>query len=212
MIPLHVTAGLLALGAGAVALVAAKGGALHRKSGLIFVWAMLLLTGSGIAIAAMRSQRFNVVAGTLTLYLVATALLTVKRPPPAWRWIDRAVMWAAFALAITSLTFGFDALARGKGPTAAFYFVFGSVALLGAIGDMRVLAHGIAGAPRIARHLWRMGLSLWIATASLFLGQAKVFPEPLRKPALLAIPVLLVLLAMLYWLARVLITHKHSRA
>jgi hypothetical protein len=52
-----------------------------------------------------------------------------------------------------------------------------------------------------------MCYALWIATASFFLGPrarlAKVFPERLLNPALLALPVLLVLLAMLYWLWRV---------
>jgi hypothetical protein len=57
-----------------------------------------------------------------------------------------------------------------------------------------------------------MGLAMWIATMSFFIGQAKVLPEPLRKPALLAIPVLLVALLVLYWLARMLIAQRHSRA
>ena len=62
---------------------------------------------------------------------------------------------------------------------------------------------GLRGARRLARHLWRMCFALFIAAASFFLGQADEFPEPLRIPALLALPVLAVLLAMLYWLWRV---------
>ena len=49
---------------------------------------------------------------------------------------------------------------------------------------------------------WRMSLAMFIATASLFLGQAKVFPKPIRLMPLLSIPVLLVLVVMLYWLVR----------
>ena len=48
-----------------------------------------------------------------------------------------------------------------------------------------------------------MCFALFIAAASFFLGQADEFPELLRIPALLALPVLAVLLAMLYWLWRV---------
>ncbi len=44
---------------------------------------------------------------------------------------------------------------------------------------------------------------MWIATSSFFLGQAKVFPEAIRNPALLAVPVLLVLVAVVYWFVRV---------
>jgi len=44
-----------------------------------------------------------------------------------------------------------------------------------------------------------MCFSLWIAAASFFLGQADEFPEQLRVPALLAIPVVTPLLAILYF-------------
>jgi hypothetical protein len=49
-----------------------------------------------------------------------------------------------------------------------------------------------------------MCYAFWIATASFFLGPrarvAKVIPEPLLTPALLALPVLAVLVIMFYWL------------
>jgi len=41
------------------------------------------------------------------------------------------------------------------------------------------------------------------AYASFFLGQAQVLPEPVRKPFLLAIPVVAVLGVMAYWWVRV---------
>jgi hypothetical protein len=58
------------------------------------------------------------------------------------------------------------------------YFIFGFVALLSVAGDVRILERGgVFGAHRIARHLWRICLSLLIAANSLFLGRAKVFPR-----------------------------------
>lgn len=51
--------------------------------------------------------------------------------------------------------------------------------------------------------LHRKSWALWIAASSFFFGQAKVIPKPIRIPALLALPVLVVLVAMLYWLWRV---------
>jgi hypothetical protein len=45
--------------------------------------------------------------------------------------------------------------------------------------------------------------SLWIAAGSFFFGQAKVIPKPIRIPALLALPVLLIFVVMFYWLWRV---------
>jgi peptidoglycan/LPS O-acetylase OafA/YrhL len=156
--------------------------------------------------AALKPQRVSVVAGSLTFYLVTTALLTVRRRGAGQRWIDLGAMLVALAVGIASLRLGFEALdnasGRIEGLPAASAFVLGAVALLAALGDARMLlARGIQGAERIARHLWRMCFALAIAAASLFL--TRVGPEPLREGALPAIPVLLVLLVMLYWLARV---------
>ena len=61
----------------------------------------------------------------------------------------------------------------------------------------------LEGARRIARHLWRMSFALFIAALSFFIGQAKVLPEAIRIPGLLALPVLAVLVTMFYWLWRV---------
>jgi uncharacterized membrane protein len=72
---LHVIAGLLGLASGALALYALKGAKLHRQSGMIFVYSMLFLSASGAVMAALKSQRVNTIAGVLTSYLVATALL-----------------------------------------------------------------------------------------------------------------------------------------
>ena len=71
-----------------------------------------------------------------------------------------------------------------------------------------MLARGLQGRRRVARHLWRMCFALFIATGSFFLGQAKVFPKPIRVMPLLAIPAVLPLLLMLVWLTRVLFTQQ----
>ena len=43
LLPIHVAAGGLALVLGAVALLVKKGGTIHRRSGLLFVYAMLVM-------------------------------------------------------------------------------------------------------------------------------------------------------------------------
>jgi hypothetical protein len=57
-----------------------------------------------------------------------------------------------------------------------------------------------------------MCFALFLAAISLFIGQAQVFLESLRIMPLLYTPVLLVLLLMVYWLARVFFTKRHPRA
>ena len=62
----------------------------------------------------------------------------------------------------------------------------------------------LQGKHRIARHLWRMCVAMFIATGSFFMGQAKVFPEEIRILPVLGAPLILVLGAMFYWWIRVL--------
>lgn len=203
MIVLHILAGLLSLAAGALALCATKGQRLHRESGRVFVYAMLFMSGSGALMAAMKLEPLSVVGGMLTFYMVATGMLTVRRPTPRYQWIDTAAMLLGLAVGLYSVLHGAELLVAGK--QSAIYLVFGGFALLAAHGDWRMKAKGgLQGAPRIARHLWRMCFAMFMATGSFFLGQAKLFPAPVRQSQLLAIPVLLVVLAMIYWLARVL--------
>jgi uncharacterized membrane protein len=211
LLPIHIIAGLLGLASGAVALYVHKGAKLHRQSGMIFVYSMLALSASGAAMAALQSQKVNTIAGVLTFYLVTTALLTVRRPGMKFQWIDATVMLIGLAVGIVSVRLGVEALNNATGTIdgypPALCFIFGAVALLAALGDARMLlARRLQESHRIARHLWRMCFALWIAAGSFFLGQANLFPEPIRIIPLLALPVLLVLLLMLYWLVRVLFT------
>ena len=204
----HVVGGLVALLAAVIALATEKGGALHRGSGHAFVVAMVVMAATGAALAAFVPERLSVVAGALTLYLVITALLTVRPPPTE----DRVIHWVALGfgafIALLSFSFGVEALTRGGGELDGFpaplYFMFGAVAAMAAIGDLVALRSPPPAPRRLARHLWRMCFALFITTASLFLGQAQVFPAPVRHFALLAIPVIAVLLVMTYWLVRVL--------
>jgi peptidoglycan/LPS O-acetylase OafA/YrhL len=57
-----------------------------------------------------------------------------------------------------------------------------------------------------------MCFALFIASASFFLGQAKVIPEPLRIFPVLTVLALLPLAFMLYWLVRLRIRRQRSTA
>jgi nitrate/nitrite transporter NarK len=62
------------------------------------------------------------------------------------------------------------------------------------------------GGPRLARHLWRMCFALFIAAGSFFSIRArvaKILPQPFTTAPMRALPILLVFVAMFYWLWRV---------
>jgi len=65
VLQVHVAAGALAMILGAIALSVKKGGTIHRRSGLLFVCAMVVL-GTTAAILG------NVLGGLMTLYFVGT--------------------------------------------------------------------------------------------------------------------------------------------
>ena len=209
MLSIHILAGIVALVSGAVALAAAKGARLHRRSGTLFVYAMVTMALLGAAIAVFRgaAPSINVPAGLTTAYLVVTALMTVRQRSSWSRPVDRAAMIFGFVVGAASIIFGIVTLATVTGPAKGMaypLFLFGMVGLGGGKSDLKVIRNGgLGGTARLRRHLWRMCLSLFIATGSFFLGQAQVFPAPVRDSGLLAVPVFAVLAAMLYWLWRV---------
>jgi len=203
ILPAHIFAGGLALVSGYLALFAAKGATLHRRSGMVFVAAMVTLSLSGALIAALTSTDISVVAGLLTLYFVTTALLTVRPRTPQSRWLDAAALLVA--LPGTLLAFKTAVAFWGTGRVEMGpMFVFGVMGALGMVGDIRMIHRGgIQGTRRIARHLWRMCFAMWVAAGSFFWGPPGRVPEVINIPAFLTVAVMTPVAAMLYWLWRV---------
>ena len=121
--------------------------------------------------------------------------------------MDWAALAIGVALGVSLLTLGFR-VATGMAESAdgvplGMYFFMGSIPLLAAAGDIRMLAvGGLAGRQRLVRHLWRMCFGWFIATGSFFLGQQQVFPVVLRKNYLLFPLALCPFALLIYWLIR----------
>jgi hypothetical protein len=204
ILPIHIAAGGLALVLGAVALSVKKGGAVHRRGGLLFVYAMLVM---GISAAFLG----NVGGGLMAVYFVVTALTTVRPVSPWTRRINVAALVLVAGLALLDILGGVKAFNNPKGtlegiPFAMFFFL-ATIMILAAMGDVRVMRSGLPlGGPRLARHLWRMCFALFIAAGSFFSIRervAKILPEPLTTAPIRMLPILLIFGAMFYWLWRV---------
>jgi len=209
VLTVHIVAASLGILSGYVALYAAKGASLHRRSGTLFVYAMAAMAMLGVAIAGIWSvaPTTNIPVGLLTAYLVITALTTVVPRDQRARRLDIGLMIVALGVGLVLLTFGVQALANGgkrHGVPALMFFLFAAIALSASAGDLRALrSDALAGASRIARHLWRMSVALLIAALSFSVQLPKYLPASMRIPALLALPLVAVLVTMLYWLWRV---------
>jgi hypothetical protein len=216
LLPIHIAAGGLAMVLGAVALAAKKGGTIHRRSGLLFVYAMLVM-GFSASVLGLRNSPTdgNLVAGLMTAYFVGTALTTVRPVSPWTRRINAAALTVVVALALVSIVGGMKAfnsplLSPGGVPfrtIGVMSFVLATVMILAAAGDVRILRSGMPrGGRRLARHLWRMCFALFIAAGSFFSIRervAKILPEPFTSGPMRALPILLLFGAMFYWLWRV---------
>lgn len=204
----HIGAGTLGLLSGTAAMSFRKGSHRHRAAGTFFVISMLCLSASGAYIGFMKHQVLNGLMGVLTFYLVATAWLTARRRDGETGIVDWGALMVPLAVGVGLAIYGFEAVNSETGSKdgypAAAYFIFGSLALVFAAGDVRMLVRGgVSGSQRVVRHLSRMCVGLFIATGSFFLGQQQVFPALIRKSNLLFLPAMLPLVLMIYWLIRV---------
>lgn len=205
----HFVAGLVSIVAGGIALSAAKGGRLHRQSGMVFTSAMVVLGLTAAGIGGYEKAPGQVLGGLVAAYLVFSAMTTVKSPPGSIPRLHVPLMVLAFALAMAMLYGGatewLDPTVPVAGrPRVVPPLVAGTVMLLAALGDLRAMrAGGLGESRRLTRHLWRMCFGLFVATGSFFLGQMKFIPEPLRLLPLLLVLAFAPLLFLTYWMWRV---------
>jgi uncharacterized membrane protein len=210
LILLHVSSAAVALLSGFMAMAFRKGSGLHGAAGTVFFVSLLSASGAGALLAGfLHPNKANLMGSTLTFYLVATAWVAARRRDGKRGIFDAGALLFVLAVGSAGMIWGFQAV---SGPTgskdgypAPFFFVFGSIALLFATSDVRMLVRGgVFGAKRIARHLWRMCLALLFALLSFYPGQhGKFFSKSLRETNLLYVPHVLVIGAMLFWLYRV---------
>jgi len=224
----HIAGGTVGLLSGTAAIILRKGSARHALAGRIFVVAMLTMGSLAAYLAIVRHQPGNFGGGVFTFYLILTAWLTARRRPGETRRYDWILLLLPLALGLLTWKNGISIVRSGvdspDGVPVGMSFFMGSVMLLAAAGDVRMLiGGGLLGAKRIARHLWRMCFGLFIAAGSFFMGPSN---RPLRllsaaglgqhlPPALFSMGVYLVLtllplILLVYWLIRVRFTNWYA--
>ena len=98
----HVATGVIAFGAGIIAIATRKGGKLHRSSGLVFVGTMIA-TGLGAAGISLYEGK-SAGGGLVAAYFVFTAWTALRTLPRGARQVDIALM--VFALTIAAAGYG----------------------------------------------------------------------------------------------------------
>jgi len=206
---------------GTAAMSFRKGSPRHVLAGRVFVASMLTMGAVAVYLAIVRHQPNNIGGGILTIYLIGTAWLTARRRDGETSRFDWVVLLVPLTLGILTWMNGIKVVRSGAdsqdGVPVGMTFFMGSVMLLAAAGDVRMLVRGgVLGAKRIARHLWRMCFGLFIAAGSFFMGPSN---RPLRllsavglgqhlSPALFSTSLYLILtvlplILLIFWFFRV---------
>jgi hypothetical protein len=205
-----------------------KGSPRHVLAGKVFVASMLTMGAFATYLAITRHQPNNIGGGILTFYLVGTAWLTARRKDGETSRLDWVALLIPLANGILSWLTGVKVLLSGHssldGVPVGMILFMGSVCLLAAAGDVRMLVRGgVFGAKRIARHLWRMCFGLFIASGSFFLGGSnrplrllstvglgKYLSPVLFNTTLYLILTILPLILLVFWLVRVRFTNAYN--
>jgi hypothetical protein len=224
----HILGGSLGLLSGTAALCFRKGSPRHQLAGNVFVAAMLTMGILAAYLAVVKHQPNNIGGGILTFYLIATGWLTARRRDGETRRFDWVLFLIPLVLGILTWMNGIAVVRSGAdsedGVPVGMSFFMGSVMLLAATGDARMLlGSGVAGAKRIARHLWRMCFGLFIAAGSFFLGPSnrplrllsavglgQHLPAAIFSTSVYLILSILPLIFLIYWLVRVRFTDLYK--
>jgi hypothetical protein len=225
----HICAGTVGLLSGTAAIVFRKGSPRHVLAGKIFVAAMLTMAVGATYLAILKHQSSNIGGGILTFYLIGTAWLTARRKDGETSRLDWVLLLIPLTLSILTLISGVKIVRSGAssqdGVPVGMNFFMGSIMMLAAAGDVRMLLRGgLFGAKRIARHLWRMCFGLFIASGSFFLGPSnrplrllsrvglgQHLPAALFSTALYMFLTLLPLILLIFWLLRVRFSSAYQR-
>jgi hypothetical protein len=217
----HILAGSVGLLSGAAAMIFRKGSPRHVLAGRVFVVAMLTMAVGAVYLGIVKHQTGNVGGGIITFYLIGTAWLTARRPPGETSRFDWLALLIPLALGLLLWVGGIKVLRSGHtsqdGVPVFMSFFMGSICLLAAAGDVRMLLRGgVFGVTRISRHLWRMCFGLFIAAGSFFLGPSNRprrlltavglgphLPSALFSTGLYLFLSVLPLLLLIFWLVRV---------
>ena len=225
----HILGGTVGLLSGTAAMSFRKGSPRHVLAGRIFVASMLTMGAGAAYLGIVRHQPSNVGGGIFTFYLILTAWLTARRKDRETSKLDWAALLIPLALGTLSWMNGIRVVRSGAssqdGVPVGMILFMGSVQLLAATGDVRMLVRGgVLGAQRIPRHLWRMCFGLFIAAGSFFFGPSnrpfrllsnvglgQHLPRALFSMRLYLVLTILPLVLLIFWLVRVRFTDTYKR-
>jgi uncharacterized membrane protein len=159
---LHIASGFTALFTGLVAMTALKGGKIHRRAGLVFFYAMLLVSASALTIAIPKGNLFLIFIAIFALYQNISGYRAIHNKSRIPHWTD----WLITAVGGLN---GIGMLLTGN----IVLLVFGGISTFLAVGDTilyaKVLQGKVIGKKEWLRQHIGMMMGTYIATSTAFL-------------------------------------------
>lgn len=140
-ITLHAIAGSISLVAGTISVIAKKGRKVHKKSGKVFFYGMMVagLSGIGASVIPDHYNPFLFVVGLFSVYLVLSGYralgLTRVRDQKELR-SDILLAWAMIIIGFLMILFGIYVIVKGA-MIGSVLIVFGLIGGLNGYNDLR---------------------------------------------------------------------------
>lgn len=135
LIMTHVVFGSIALISGAISMITKKGDFLHKKSGTVFYYALLMATIISFIISSMPNHKspFLFFLGLFTLYFIIGGYRSLRfKEKNASFWIDKIIAYTILFTGVFMMTY--PILFEGK--INSILLVFGAVGILFGIVDL----------------------------------------------------------------------------
>lgn len=199
----HIAGGGIALLAGAVAVVARKGGSIHARVGTAFVAAMLVLWVTATVLHLAQGKPGSAVGDIFIGYFVATSWAAARRRDGT---TGRFEIAACGLILATGALIAWSAFTGTAAPTPVglgpVFVIAGFCVVAGLLDLSAILRTRLTPPQRISRHLWRMCSAFFIATGSFFLGQQEALPQAVRGSPVLLVLAFAPFAVMAFWLVR----------
>lgn len=153
---IHVSAGILSLLSGLIAMTSRKkGGRVHNTSGQVFYWSMLVIFITTVLFVILYPMQmkyhFFLTIGIVSFYPAFTGkrILKMKKKIEA-KWYDLAASFLMLVSGVVMILYGVYLQVYNPGGFAILFLVFGPFSVLQARGDLMVLL----GRKQVAKMHW----------------------------------------------------------
>lgn len=194
MLTFHIITGTILFISGFGSLLFSKGEKLHRISGNIFFFFLLLSAGTAAILSDDPTIAFT------SIYFASTAWIVTLRIEKKTGMFE---IIAFLAISLLCSRYFYVAVTSEPSFMVTMYYIFGNVALIAALLDLNMIIRGgLSGKHRIARHLWRMCYALLGAVLSFVANASDYWSEYFAED----LPIYFMIVILFYWLIKVLFT------